>query len=423
MLQTIKRRLYFLVARYFLFWAKIQILIWHPKVIVVTGSSGKTTTMHLLESQLGDSAHYSHHANSVYGISFDILGLKRETLLKSEWVKLFMFAPFKSLKKPFIQNTYIAEVDCDRPREGKMIARLLKPQGVIWLSSGKTHSMNFEEEVRVGAYKNVETAIAHAFSEVARAARNFVIINNDSKLMLEQIDKVKAKILTVSLDDLTSYLPNRRGTIFKGKTLHYNLSALVPKEVFYSLEAVRIVCELLDVNFDQSFKRFNLPPGRSSILNGVKNTTIIDSSYNSSADALEAMVDMYKVYDAKNKWLVIGDILEQGSDEGSVHKSIATIIKKSDVDQVILIGPRLIKYTLPELRKHALLTDQIEYFEQPKDALVYISEKITGGETILFKGARFLEGVIEHLLKDKKDAAKLCRRELVWQQRRKKWGL
>jgi hypothetical protein len=47
---------------------------------------------------------------------------------------------------------------------------------------------------------------------------------------------------------------------------------------------------------------------------------------------------------------------------------------------------------------------------------------LQGGETILFKGARFMEGVIENLLVDKKDAAKLVRREKIWEIRRKQWG-
>jgi len=55
--------------------------------------------------------------------------------------------------------------------------------------------------------------------------------------------------------------------------------------------------------------------------------------------------------------------------------------------------------------------------------LDYLKGNIEGGEIILFKGARFLEGVIENLLEDKGNVKYLARREKIWEIRRKKWGL
>ena len=53
----------------------------------------------------------------------------------------------------------------------------------------------------------------------------------------------------------------------------------------------------------------------------------------------------------------------------------------------------------------------------------YLRKEISGSEMLFFKGSRFLEGVIEHLLADKNDINKLCRREKIWKIRRKKWDL
>ena len=49
MLEKLKARLYFLVAGYFAFWARLVLRRWQPVIILVTGSSGKTTLFHLLE--------------------------------------------------------------------------------------------------------------------------------------------------------------------------------------------------------------------------------------------------------------------------------------------------------------------------------------------------------------------------------------
>ena len=59
----------------------------------------------------------------------------------------------------------------------------------------------------------------------------------------------------------------------------------------------------------------------------------------------------------------------------------------------------------------------------PKEALSYIKGNLKGGETVLFKGARFLEGIIEYLLADRKNSKLLPRREKVWEARRRKFGL
>src|SRR5438105_1759938 len=127
MLQTAKKRVYFLVASYFRFWAGIRLKRWHPKVVVITGSAGKTTLLHLVEAQLGGQAHYSHHANSAFGIPFDILGLESIQTSRLQWFGQFVLAPLALLKPVYKQNLYIVEADADRPREAEFLARLLRP--------------------------------------------------------------------------------------------------------------------------------------------------------------------------------------------------------------------------------------------------------------------------------------------------------
>ena len=148
MINKLKKILYFPIAYYFKFFAQIQLSIWKPRIIVVTGSSGKTTLLHLLESQIQNRARYSHHANSSYGIPFDILGLKRKDLTPEEWPYLILAAIFKAFKKPFKEKLYIVEADCDRPNEGKFLANLLKPEVTLWTNVSRTHTVNFDYLVK-----------------------------------------------------------------------------------------------------------------------------------------------------------------------------------------------------------------------------------------------------------------------------------
>ena len=106
-----KKRFYFIAARYFRFFANRAFKRWNPRVIALTGSAGKTTMLHLIEFELKDKAHYSHDANSAFGVAFDILGLKGIRGSKTRWLYLILMAPLKSLfykhKEPF----YVVEID------------------------------------------------------------------------------------------------------------------------------------------------------------------------------------------------------------------------------------------------------------------------------------------------------------------------
>lgn len=421
MFQDLKKALYFPLAYYFRFFAKIKLGRWKPRVVVITGSSGKTTLLHLIEAQIGETARYSHHANSSYGIPFDILGLERKTLMAYEWFELFLTTPFLALSRVPKQKIYIVEADCDRPGEGQFLSSLLKPEVTIWLSTSRTHSMNFDKLVEQGKFPNVEDAIAHEYGYFLDATDKLAIYNSDSKLISEQLNRTKVKKIGISNKSLEQYEVLNESTTFKISNKIYKFNFLLPEAVSYSISATLSLIQYVKLPFDDKFSRFEIPPGRSSTFEGVRNTTIIDSSYNTGLNAMIEIINMFNKIDAKEKWIVIGDILEQGKQEQEEHEKLAQELLEIPVERIILLGPRVIKYTLPILKKAGL--PNIVGFEKPNDVLDYLKSNLQGGEIILFKGARFLEGVIENLLANKADVEKLSRREKIWEIRRKKWGL
>lgn len=409
MFQAVKKALYFPIAYYFRIFAQIQLFLWKPKIIVITGSNAKTTLLHLLESQIGNRAKYSHSANSSYGVPFDILGLNRKNLTLDEWPKIFLLAPFKAFKKPPKENLYIVEADCDRPHEGKFLSTLLNPEVTVWISSSKTHTMNFASPV--------EENIAFEFGYFLEHTKRLAIINGDSALIKKQLSRTKAKIIQLSKKEhLQKYAVGKNYTEFKIDGTIYKFNFLLPEESFYQIMSTLKLMDYLKLPIDSSFTNFKLPPGRSSLFKGIKNTTLIDSSYNANLSSMTVILNMFDKVPLSNKWVVLGDMLEQGKEEQEEHEKLAAVIAKYNFKKIILMGPRISKYTYPKL-KSAIK------FETPKEVLDFLQTNIVGGETILFKGARFLEGVIEHLLEDKNDVSKLCRREKIWQIRRKQWGL
>jgi UDP-N-acetylmuramoyl-tripeptide--D-alanyl-D-alanine ligase len=331
-------------------------------------------------------------------------------------------APFKAFKKIHEKKLYIVEADCDRPGEGKFLAGLLRPEAVLLTGISGTHSVNFDSLAAQKKFNTVEKAIAFEFGYFLEHATSLVIVNGDDALVTGELSRTKAKIRKIFQNQLKSYKVFQVGTEFNIDGVIYRFNCLLPEEVFYSVAQTMELIKYLGQEADLSFKNFSLPPGRQSVFGGIKGVTIIDSSYNATLDGMAVILKMFNLYPAAVKWAVLGDMLEQGRQEQKSHEQLAELIAKMKWDKIILMGPRVCKYTYPKLL--ALVGgESIVKFQLPKDALDYLLKNITGGEAVLFKGARFMEGIIEHLLMDKNDVNKLCRREAVWQKRRKEWGL
>ena len=123
---------------------------------------------------------------------------------------------------------------------------------------------------------------------------------------------------------------------------------------------------------------------------------------------------------AGHKWLVFGDIVDQGKIEGEEHRKLADLIADAEPEMVILVGRRTKEYTAPRLKELGI---PARTTLDPKKALKFIENNTTGEETLIFKGSQYLEWIIENLLENPEDAAKLPRREAAAIKRRKKWGL
>ncbi len=419
MVHRVKDMLYFPIAWYFALFARIRLMRWKPRIVVITGSNGKTTALHMVEVRLGTSARYSHHRNSSFGIPFDILDLEDASRSHFAWFKLAFQAPFHAFYRVPSEKIYVVEADCDRPGEGKFLSELLKPEVVVWLDCARTHSVRFEHRVHDGTFTNVDDAIAYEYGYFLQQAKHLCIINADDARIVRQMSRSRAKRLGITERDLQTYSVSTAGTEFGLYGARYSFMHLLPKEVFRAIAASASVAQYFGIQPTNDVSRFSPPPGRSSILRGIKNTILIDSSYNINVASLNAILSMVEQLSG-TKWMIFGDMTEQGTYEAEEHERAALLVAQAGFDRVFLVGPRSRNHVLPILREHGVPTESYLDPAEVRDALPHAIE---GGEILVFKGARFLEAIVEEMLADKKDAKKLCRREDVWHARRAQWGL
>lgn len=427
-----KKRFYFLVASYFRFFANFAFQRWHPRVIAITGSVGKTTMLNLVEYTLGERAHYSHDANSAFGISFDLLNLRGVTGSKFRWIYLFIAVPIKSIFYHHKEEFYVVEIDGERPHETEFLASWLKPEVTLWISLGLSHAVQFEQQVKDGVFENLDKAITHEFAMLPQYTKRLVIIDGDVELMNKALASIKNKGLTDAevikcyKNTLKKYQVTPNHTLFQIQRINdqeskqYVFNRPVQKDLAIQLSMLESLADYLKIKLPLDFSNINLAPGRNSFFEGIDGIKIIDSSYNAHLISVKSILEMFKSMHVPHKWLIIGDIVDQGSIEGQEHQKLAAEIIKVQPECVILIGRRTKKYTAPILKKAGIL---VYSTLDPREALEYIKKHIKGQETLLFKGSQYLEWIIEKILKNPADAKKLPRREKAAVKRRQKRGL
>ena len=389
-------------------------------MIAITGSAGKTTMLNLVEHEMGKRAHYSHDANSAFGVPFDILGLKGIRGSKLKWAWLFIAAPFKSIFKRHKEKYYVVEIDGERPHEAEFLAEWLKPEVTVWVSIGRSHAVQFEREVAEGNFDDLDEAITAEFANLPKNTLKRVYIDADSKVMAKATTGIRAKVILIKKKEVKKYVvyPNSTDFTYGDTTFHFDHPE--PKEIAFHLLVLQDLMKYLKLPFVNDFSDIKMAPGRSSYFKGIKGINIVDSSYNAHMISVASILDMVKRMHAEKKWLVIGDIVDQGSLTEEEHRKLAGLIAEAKPERVILVGRRTKEFTAPELKK---LGVSAVATTDPRKALEYIEKKIRGNETLIFKGSQYLEWVIEKLLENPEDAKKLCRREKAAVARRKSWGL
>ena len=158
------------------------------------------------------------------------------------------------------------------------------------------------------------------------------------------------------------------------------------------------------------------PPGRMRIINGIKNTLIIDDSYNSSPVACErALQTLREIKGVRRRIAVLGDMLELGRFSVREHERIGELAAKS-TDILITIG----------VRAHSIATGALEHGMNEKNIIQYddvsragkeLEEFIEPGDVILIKGSQSIrtERIVEEIMEEPARTEELLvRQSPVW---------
>lgn len=431
----IKKSLSFYVLAYLRFFAKLKLLHLRPKTIGVTGSVGKTSAIKALHTVISPDfkTKTTFKGNSESGIPLEILGIKMKNYSVWSWLKAMVTAPFYAIGPasggPL--QILIVEMGVDAPTEPKNMSyllKILKPDIGIVLNVEPVHTEQFNGDIeKIAAEKGL---LVTSMSENKTA-----IVNGDNPYLQKIIPQIKAKTLLFGFAknsnynlEISNYNSSDFHTTFEFTCGHEKHilqfeNKLFFKEYGFVFAAAILAARELGIEINAALKRlekYSLPPGRLTPLSGEKNSTIIDSSYNSSPAACLAVLGLIKNMVVKgNKILVLGDMRELGVLAKVEHERIVKEAAKIG-DYIILIGPQMKKYGFQTLLDHGFPANRLFWFEKSKGAGEFINNQILQeNDLILVKGSQnliFLEEIMFELMLEKEKAHEvLCRQSEYWQ--------
>lgn len=383
-----KKSVILLLLNYLRFFARLQLFkikLLNPKlkIVGITGSAGKTST--LLASQAALTPNFrvktNYGGNSESGIPLNILGFKNPDFSLLSWLKIAILTPFKLLTNWKIYDIYLLEMGIDSAKSPKNMSYLLsivKPDIGIFLNVTSVHLENFSSLDKIAEEK----------AKLVDTAKIAIINKSDPLVKKYTKNKNTLAIMPLKIDIPNFFLPDI-----------YNIS------LGAALAVAKTINLETSIAINNLKNNFQLPPGRSSILKGLNNSTLIDSSYNSSPLATTEMLNFLGSYPSP-KIALLGDMRELGAASELAHQNLYKTALKS-ADQIISVGPETSRYFGPKAKKFL-------YWWQAAD---YLKNNLPENSTILIKGSQntiFLEELVKEILKNPKDAKKLCRQNPYW---------
>ncbi len=378
------------------FLAKNRLKNFKGKIIGVTGSIGKTSTKDAIYKVLNTQFKVKRSKksmNSEFGMLLTILDIESGYSNAGKWAYHLVKAFFHSLTKD-LSEILLLEYGVDKPKDMDFLLSVAKPDiavitaiSPVHLAEGQFRSLNeiFEEKSKL-ALSLKENGLA--------------ILNTDNEFLETLSKKIpKRRVLSFGKNPDASFIISNVSSNLSG--LKFSISNKDEKVIIespilggfqsYVLSPAYICAKHLGMNDDdilEAFKRFSLPPGRMNIIDGVNGVKMIDSSYNSSPEALKEALNLFSEIATKDlrKIAVLGQMNELGEQSRELHLILGEKIP-SCCDILIAVGGDA-KAFVESAIKNGMNDKTAYFFTNVKEAIAFYKDFMKENDLLLVKGSQ-----------------------------------
>jgi UDP-N-acetylmuramoyl-tripeptide--D-alanyl-D-alanine ligase len=353
------------------------------KVVAITGSNGKTTTKEMTAQALSAAFRVLRtegNLNNLIGLPLMLLRLSDE------------------------HEVAVLEMGMNVPGEVRRLKEIAEPQVSLITNVGRAH-LEF-----LGSLE----AIARAKGELWEGLKpeDWIAVNADDPRVVELAAAVHCRKKTfgirqraeVSAEDVSVEVA--RGTRFSlkldGKRIPIQLNTFGRHNVYNALGAAALAAIMgLDAEkIAAGLERFHPYAGRGRIHPLGRGLRLLDDTYNSNPDSLQATLAAFGEMKGETRGLVVlGDMLELGPGTAGFHEEAGKHVGALGFEHLFLCGEQR-EHLAGGAKSAGMEESRIHTFASPEEIAESLVSVVAEGDWILVKGSRRLrmEKVVEALI-------------------------
>lgn len=420
------------------FEAKLVLRKYKPKVVGVTGSVGKTGTKEAVARVLEKRFRVRKSQKSFnheIGVPLTILGCDNAWWNPIGWLKNILEGASLIFFRADYPECLVLEIGVERPGDIDRITSWVKFDAVIVTRLP-------DIPVHVEFFRAPEDLTREKLKlPQAVAPEGTVILNADDQKIMAARGTMRGRVLTfgwsegaevrasnehIMYNELTGKkLPDGLSlkVDYSGNNVPFRLRGILAKHQLYGVLAAiaaGITFDLNLVDIAGALEDLESSPGRFRLLAGVKDTIIIDDSYNASPAAVDSALDtLAEIETSGRKIVVLGDMMELGPLAIEAHRAIGAHLARLAPDYIFLVGLRT-KFSAEELAKKRFSKKKIFTFDDWRGVGEKLQKLMAAGDVVLIKGSQSmrLEKVVEEVMAFPEDKESLLvRQEPEWRRR------
>ena len=339
-------------------------------VIALTGTNGKTTTKELIREVL--SVKYKVTAtvgnlNNNIGVPLTLLTINQDTQLA------------------------VVEMGASHPGDIKELVDIALPNYGLITNVGKAHLLGF------GSFEGVKKTKGELYDYLRRTADK-VFLNVDNP-----------HLCSMASERNLQYDPERPYSLVIPYGLDYQQASVLPSNAEYPFLRVNVEGREVRTNLVGTYNADNVMAAicvgrqfgisldeaaaaieaycpsnnRSQMVRKEKNTLIIDA-YNANPSSMDSALNNFANIQADCKVVMLGDMLELGSDSVQEHVNIVKKVVAMDLAQIYLVGAEF----EAALAETGVSDERIQHFSTSDRLVEQLTEKSIENSVVLIKGSR-----------------------------------
>jgi UDP-N-acetylmuramoyl-tripeptide--D-alanyl-D-alanine ligase len=323
-------------------------------IIAITGTNGKTTTKELTASVLKKNyklLYTQGNLNNHIGVPLTILQLKKEHSLA------------------------IIEMGANHPGEIRTLANIACPNYGVITNIGKAHIEGF------GSLDGVIHTKCELY-DYLNISGGKAFVNQSNEILQKEADKRKLSVIKYANENSPQIV-----SCEPFLTLSYHDKIIETQLIGrYNLEnilaAIKIgeYFEVGENEIIEALKEYCPNNNRSQFKKTQRNELIIDA-YNANPTSMKASLENFLLINNGQKSVILGDMKELGHDSKEEHQKIADLLSKSDLENIILVGPCFEQTVCPAAKK----------FTSTESLKNHLTENPISSQLILIKGSNSMK--------------------------------